>query len=57
MVAFTQKTTHCVVPTFKNLCGMTLAEPLVLYGVPNIPGLVVPGVGAFSVTPFEQEVA
>jgi glutathione-regulated potassium-efflux system ancillary protein KefG len=25
-----------------HLCGMTLAEPLVLYGVPNIPGLVVP---------------
>jgi len=25
-----------------QLCGMTLAEPLVLYGVPNIPGLVVP---------------
>jgi glutathione-regulated potassium-efflux system ancillary protein KefG len=25
-----------------NLCGMTLADPLVLYGVPNIPGLVVP---------------
>ena len=24
-----------------HLCGMTLAEPLVLYGVPNIPGLVV----------------
>ncbi len=25
-----------------NLMGMTLAEPLVLYGVPNIPGLDVP---------------
>jgi glutathione-regulated potassium-efflux system ancillary protein KefG len=25
-----------------HLCGMPLAEPLVLYGVPNIPGLVVP---------------
>jgi glutathione-regulated potassium-efflux system ancillary protein KefG len=25
-----------------NLMGMTLAEPLVLYGVPNIPGLSVP---------------
>jgi len=25
-----------------HLTGMTLAEPLVLYGVPNIPGLVVP---------------
>jgi glutathione-regulated potassium-efflux system ancillary protein KefG len=24
-----------------HLCGMTLAEPLVLYGVPNIPGLAV----------------
>jgi putative NADPH-quinone reductase len=24
-----------------NLMGMTLAEPLVLYGVPNIPGLTV----------------
>jgi glutathione-regulated potassium-efflux system ancillary protein KefG len=24
-----------------HLCGMTLAEPLVLYGVPNIPGLVI----------------
>ena len=24
-----------------NLMGMTLAEPLVLYGVPNIPGLAV----------------
>jgi alanine dehydrogenase len=25
-----------------HLCAMTFAEPLVLYGVPNIPGLVVP---------------
>ncbi len=25
-----------------NLMGMTFAEPLVLYGVPNIPGLEVP---------------
>jgi glutathione-regulated potassium-efflux system ancillary protein KefG len=25
-----------------NLVGMTFAPPLVLYGVPNIPGLVVP---------------
>ena len=25
-----------------NLMGMVFAEPLVLYGVPNIPGLVVP---------------
>jgi glutathione-regulated potassium-efflux system ancillary protein KefG len=24
-----------------HLCGMALAEPLVLYGVPNIPGLAV----------------
>lgn len=36
-----------------HLMGMTLAEPLVLYGVPNIPGLVVehdltPAIDAFA---------
>ena len=35
-----------------HLCGMTLAEPLVLYGVPNIPGLVVPGDPAAAIAEF-----
>jgi len=35
-----------------HLCGMTLAEPLVLYGVPNIPGLVVPGDPAPMIAEF-----
>ena len=35
-----------------NLCGMPLAEPLVLYGVPNIPGLVVPHDPAPAIAAF-----
>ena len=35
-----------------HLCGMTLAEPLVLYGVPNIPGLVVEHDPAAAIAEF-----
>ena len=35
-----------------HLVGMTLAEPLVLYGVPNIPGLVVPHDPAAEIAEF-----
>jgi glutathione-regulated potassium-efflux system ancillary protein KefG len=35
-----------------HLCGMSFAEPLVLYGVPNIPGLVVPHDPAAAIAEF-----
>jgi glutathione-regulated potassium-efflux system ancillary protein KefG len=38
-----------------NLMGMTLATPLVLYGVPNIPGLVVAHDTAPAIAEFAQK--
>jgi glutathione-regulated potassium-efflux system ancillary protein KefG len=35
-----------------HLCGMPFAEPLVLYGVPNIPGLVVQHDPAAAIAEF-----
>jgi glutathione-regulated potassium-efflux system ancillary protein KefG len=35
-----------------HLVGMRLAEPLILYGVPNIPGLVVPHDPAAEIADF-----
>ena len=37
-----------------HLVGMTFAEPLVLYGVPNIPGLVVPYDPAAEIAAFSE---
>ncbi len=37
-----------------NLMGMTLAEPLVLYGVPNIPGLKVPHDSSAAIAAFAE---